>query len=39
MFLTHGEWLAGVVVLASSAMFAVNSAVRKHVARRSAGRS
>jgi hypothetical protein len=39
MILTHAEWLAGVVVLGSSLLFAVTRAVRQHVAQRVPGQS
>jgi hypothetical protein len=34
MVLTHTEWLAGVIFLASSAIFAVNRSLRKRAAQR-----
>jgi hypothetical protein len=39
MVLTHAEWIAGVVLLGSWALLAVNRAVRRHVAGRSANQS
>jgi hypothetical protein len=34
MVLTHPEWIGGVVFLASSLLFAVNRAVRRHISQR-----
>jgi len=39
MVITHPEWIGGVVFLASSLLFAVSRAARRHVANRAGNRS